>query len=669
MKKSRALILGAIVLMAALLPVSPTQAAPTVKLLNPSSYSGPSLRISAKQDANGNTSYHLVAWVGEVPANPLVEFEVAATPGLPGSGGNEPTLATVTGTKVGTDTFEGELSTSTIPDGQYFLRAILYSGFLGPGTGTEVARDEKPVMIQSTQAAATNTVELSYPANAGALGFWRSGATAGAAVLAGFASAGTNQVRALYSTSAPGSEPEWTQCGSSGALNDNAFRVRCTLAETVSPTSVRAVAVVANRTPPPAGAQQSGDETGDAHRVLPYLQNPSQVTFDPPSSTTDPNKCTPIVAMIRDQSGVPVAGLNVDVHAQGPDDQLRFATQQVNGINQHSPFQAPDAAHSGTEATTQCIRTDPEGRQGDHNVPGGADQKHIESTPTGGTNNSGQFKFFLHSATSGGTQITVWGDENDDDNVNAASEASGTAQLGWGQAPPPAATVLTLDPSSATGNVGECERFTATATQNGAAQANRNVDIHITGPSGVSFCNPGDSGTTAPDAGGHTAGDTDPGTENTHHAEGTTSSSGQLVFGVSSSEKGDTAVNVWLDDNNSDTQDGSESATAGTIEWLQEGGRSISLQSSKKSVRRGGRVTFSGRISGSDACTDSQGVKIQSRKPSGGRFRTVANAVTDDDSAYAVRVKVSKTRKFRALAPRNGSCGKAISNMVTVRAR
>ena len=230
----------------------------------------------------------------------------------------------------------------------------------------------------------------------------------------------------------------------------------------------------------------------------------------------------------------------------------------------------------------------PPDRQGEHSVPGGDDLKHIESTPTGGTNNSGQFTFVLRSGTTGGTQITAWGDENDDDNASASTEPVGSAQLGWGEPPPAPVTVLTLDPSSATGNTGGCERFEATATQNGTAQAGRNVDIHIKDPAGVAFCDPGGSTVTAPNAGGHT-GDVDPGAENTHHAEGTTNSTGDVIFGVTSSETGETSITVWLDANDGDTQDQDETATAGTVEWLQPGGRDVTLQSSSKSVRKGTR--------------------------------------------------------------------------------
>ena len=659
-KFGRSVILLVIAVAGALLPVLPSQAAPSIKLLNPSGYSGANLRISTKEDANGNQAYHLVAWAGDVPPNPLVEFEIAATPSIPGGGGG-PSLATVTADRVGADTFEGELSSATVPDGQYFLRAILYSGFLGPGTGTEVARDEKAVTIQSSQATASNTVEMAYPVNGGPIGFYRKGSDPAKAVVTGFASDGTAQVRVFYTTNAPGTEPTWVSCGSA-AVSSRQFRARCTLAADANPTSVRAIAAVANRTPSPAPPTAPSDDTGDAHRVAPYLQNPTLVAMDPASSQAERSECTPIVVSVEDQSGVPIAGLNIDIHAQGPDDQLRFASE--DGVS--SPFQPPDAAHSARENTVQCGPLDPENQQSEHSVPGGDDLKHIESTPTGGTNNQGLFTFILHSGGGGGTQVTAWGDENDDDNLNTASEASGTAVLGWGEPPPPPPVVITLDPSSASNTVGSCERLVASATQNGAAQAGRNLDVHIRNPAGVAFCNPGDSTVTPPDSGSHT-GDADNGAENTHHAEGTTNSSGDVVFGVTSSSPGETAVTVWHDENNNDTNDGAEAGTAGTIEWLEEGGRSITINSDRNKAQRGSRVTFSGRIDGGDACSASQGVKIKARKPNGGRWRTVASDSTNGSGQYSVKERVRKTKQYRAVAPKNGPCNKARSNTIRVR--
>ena len=663
---TRAMAVFAVAMVAGMLPSTPASAAPTIQLLNPSSYSA-TTRISSKEDANGDTSYHLVAWVGEVPANPFVEFELSASP--IGGGEDPTTIATINGTRVGTtDTFEGSLSTVSIPDGQYFLRAILYSGFLGPGTGQEVARDQMPVTIQSSQASAINTAELAYPDNGGGLGFWKNGDRAPVSVLSGFASDGTNQVRASYTTTAPGNEPEWTDCGYSPVTDEGTFRVRCTLADGVGSTSVRAVAVAANTTPPPAPATRSADESGDAHRVFPYVQNPSSITLDPDSQTVEQGECTEVVATARDQFGEPIATLNIDVHAQGPSDQLRFATKQVAGINQHSPFQAPDAAHSGNEGTAKCAASDPENRQGDHNVPGGNDIKHIESTSgtaNSGTNNAGQFTFFLIVGDRGGTQLTVWGDENDDDNLNDGSEAAGYGQLGWGVAPPEPTTTLNIDPSSLTATVNDCEQFTVSARQNGNGQSGENIDIHITGPSGVSFCDPGGGSTSAPDSGGH-AGDMDPAPANTRHNEGTTDASGFLVFGVRSSNPGETDVTAWLDENNNDAQESTETIAAASIDWQQEGGRSISIRSSRKAVRKGRTVKLSGHITGSNACANGQRVKIQSRR--GGSFRLLKTTSTDGSGDYATKVRVRKTTKYRALAPKQGPCEKATSRAIRVRA-
>ena len=42
--------------------------------------------------------------------------------------------------------------------------------------------------------------------------------------------------------------------------------------------------------------------------------------------------------------------------------------------------------------------------------------------------------------------------------------------------------------SSQTSTVDECQRFVVSATQDGAGQSGKNVDVHITDPSSVGFC-------------------------------------------------------------------------------------------------------------------------------------------------------------------------------------
>ena len=664
MRNRFVLAVAALSVVAAMLPPSVAQAAPRVELLNPSDYSTNKV-VSMKKDAD--ETYHLVAWVAEVPSNPLVEFEISNLSPL---GGNPDT---VTGTRVGTtDTWEAEytIAPGTTDGSQYRIEAILYTGFTGPGSGTEVARsnENQVTTINNSDVPPppqSNTVEIAYPTDGGGFGFFQPKEKPGAGVVSGFASMGTRQVRVLYTVTAPGSDPEWKACGSGPVAADFSWRVRCTLDAADAFAAVRAVAAVANSTPSPGPAQAPGDESGDAHRVFPYAQIPTDIKFDESQIRADPNKCQKFTFEVDDQQSIPIAGINVDVHAKGPSDQLKFAEMTENAQAVNSPFQAPDQGHTGKEPTAKCTQTDPDNSQAEHNVAGAPDIKHIESK--NGTNNAGQFIGVLRSSDTGGTQISAWADADDDDS-QGVTEATGSAQIGWGEAPPPPEETVIVDPSDVTTTVGECTKFTAAVKQNGDPVSGKNVDIHITDPQGVAFCDPGGSTTRPPDTGNH-SGEADNDQANTFHNEGETSPEGEVVFGVTSSGTGDTKIVVWADDVDNDVRDSTEPIGTGSITWQEEGERSVSLHSSKRKAKKGSRVTFSGGIDGADACKTGQSVKLQSRK-SGGRFHGVRGATTEtnDQGQYTMQIVIHKTKQYRVVAPNNGPCDKATSNQVTVRA-
>jgi hypothetical protein len=641
-----------------LLPMTPASAAGKITMINPSGYSTTKV-ISNKMDADN--TYHFVAAVSSIPTQPIVEFQVL---NLAQIGGGE--VATLTATRVGTsDTWEADfgIPAGTVDGTQYQVSAIIYSN---NGT-TEDSSEQTLITIQNTPPAQANTAEIAYPMAGGPVGFFHPRDKATNSVVTGFASEGTQQVRVLYSTTAIGSPAEWSECGSAvpGSTAPHAWRARCNLKDTDNFTTVKAIAAVANSTPPPGPPQAAGDESGDAHRVFPYAQVPTKIDFDESQIQADPTKCEPFTIEVDDQSNVPIAGLNLDLHGKGPSDQLRFSemTDDTTQLAINSPFQAPDQGHS-KEAAGKCKPTNAANQQGEHNVAGGADIKHIESVA--GTNNQGQFTAVLLSPDAGGTQVTAWADENDNDAPDL-TEASGSAQIGWGQAPPPPEKTLFVDPSQANATVGDCQKFVAVARQNGSPLSGQNVDIHISNPNGVAFCNPGGSTTRPPDSGNHT-GDKDNDGDNTFHNEGETDSSGQVIFGVTSTSTGDTDIFVWLDDTDNDVQDSAETITTAKVTWQEEGARSISLKSNKKKAHSGSMVTFSGTISGSDACSDNQAVKLQWRKPSGHRFHRLTRTKTNTQGDYTVRVEVNQTRDYRAVAPKNGPCEKAPSHIVTVRA-
>ena len=639
-------------LVASVFPMRSAFAAPTIELLNPSGYTA-TPQLSGKADVNG--AYHLVAWVSDVPANPLVEFEII--------GVQTPTsTATVTATQASSDTFEGDFAIpSAFSDGQYILRAIIYENFTGPGTGTERDTAEQVVTINNSDVIPppqAETLEITYPENGGEFGFYTPPGKATAGVIAGTASANARQVRVLYTTTSAGSAPAWKDCGSGPVATDRSFRARCTLETGTSLSSVRAVAAVANETAPPVPPNAAADEAGDAHRVVPFAQEPTTVSFEPSAIQQEPARCQALVVQVADQDGQPIAVANVDVHAVGPTDQLRFATQA--GTN--SGFQSPDKGHGGTETTARCAATDSEGTQAEHSVPGGNDLKHIESTT--GTNNAGEFTFVLRSDDMGGTQVNAWADDVDDDS-RGLGEASGNGRIGWGQAPPPPQQEIFVDPTSATATVGTCHRFVVAARQSGAPIVGANADIHIIGPAGVAFCSTGDSNTRAPDLGGHTG---DAHDADTRHNEGETDDAGNLVFGVTAPTEGDTQIVAWLDSPDDDALTASEPTGTSRVEWQQVGERSISIEASSGSVRKGRRVRFTGTINAAESCARNQEVELKARRP-GSPFKTIKRGRSNDEGDYSFRVTVRKTKDYRTVAPQSGVCDKAKSPKKRVRAR
>lgn len=649
-----AAVLTAAIVFVALLPVTGARAASSIEFINPSSYRATTATQLSDLD-DSNPSYHLVAWVKEVPSNPLVEFEIQAT-------GENPN--TINASRVGTtDTWEAFYEIpNNLTDGPYVLRARLYSG------GSEVANDEKTVTINQSDVPpppAAQTAEIQYPANGGPFGFFTPKGKATNGVIVAKTSSGARQVVGFYTQSDPGEQVVWEACGA-GAVNETTFiaRVRCTLNDGDTPASVTAVAGVANRTPAQTDPNPSLDESGDAHRVFPYTQQPSRFSLAPQALSAEPDNCSPMLtATLLDQAGQPIAQANVDLHAVGPSDQLRFGI--VPGNAGTTAFQPPDKGHISSEFTIRCDNESNSGTQGEHNVPGGDDVKHIETPPTGGTNNGGSLTFALHADEPGATVVTLFADVDDDDE-QGASEAAGGARIGWGQPPPPPVTQVSLLPSSPSSTVGRCQRMTLVLTEDGAPLAGRNVDVHVSGPSAPEFCDPGTGFPRPPDQGGHVGYEhPDAGI----HGEGETNSSGQLVFGVRSATVGSSSLTGWVDRSDDDTQGGDEPSGSGQIHWQESDDRSISLKSNKSSVPAGDRVRLSGRIDGTDACSDAQTVKLQARRKGSSRFRGAGVTTSDSNGSYRFRKRVARTTTYRAVTPRNEACEKAKSGTVKVRAR
>jgi len=649
----RALIAGC--MLAALLPTT-ARAAPQIAFLNPSAYTT-TLQVSDKSDTD--TAVHLVAWVQEVPSTPIVEFEIQAP---------AQNAITLDGTRVGSsDTWEAFFSVpQNFPDDvPSTFRARVFSGF------DEVASTEKLVTVNAQDIPPPpelETAELTYPENGGGLGFFTPKDGPPRAVLQAVTSSGALQVRGFYTLSDPGNDPEWKSCGS-GRVVQGSASVRCTLAEGDAASEVGAVAMVANTTPPPAPPQPQADQTGDAHRVFPYAQQPTIIDIDPESVQQNPNTCQILTATVFDQNNQTIQGANFDIHAVGPTDQLRFGQVDQTTTAFKAPETGAGTAHPSKENGFDC---DDEGamatpgEQGDHNRPGQPDQKHIESTT--GTNDDGTFRFALRSPDGGGTQIEGWGDVDDDD-VLDGSEAVGGARIGWGEPPPPPQRTLNLDPQSSSAQSGSCEALTLIARQGGNLLGDANVDLHITGPdSDVTFCDPPEASLDRPpDQGGHSG---DAHTEDgTRHAEGETSSNGRFVIGVTSETEGTTELLAWLDSTDDDLLASGEANVSGSISWQAGGNRRITIKKSDGRVEAGKKVTISGEINGDQGCIADQRVKLKARPAdSSKRFKNIDTTRTDDEGDYKFKPVVNQSRDYRTVAPKDGVCRKAKSKTVTVRA-
>lgn len=461
---------------------SPSPGPATIELINPDETT--SEEISARSDGANNV-YDLVAWVGNPPVNPVVQFKY--TP----DGTNQPTLSIIcsdTGTQnarqVSADTWECEWNLQGVADGGGTLRAELYS----EGSG-KLAEDEEPVTIDQTG----QTVEILYPAQAGPVGFYTgpdgiaSGMIEVTTSAANADDTGTNQVNVYYSMAPPGAEPAFELCGSSEITGGGQDSIRCDLAaddpDTVQrendPSRVTAIAAVAvevtNGDLPPdpvTGTDPDREEdldSADAHRAFGYEQEPGSVTATPQTHQAAAGSCSQIItAEVLDTNGRRIVGINVDVHAAGPTDNLFFDDDEA--ATNTSRHKAPE--NHETQPSANCEDTEPppnfNGTQGFH-ARVEADIKHIESTDATGTDENGRFTFQLYSVDAGATQFTVWADEDGDD-LYCQAEAAGIGSIGWNQTPPSPTGVEPAQPCPGpTGTASPTATATATPTQTSTA--------------------------------------------------------------------------------------------------------------------------------------------------------------------------------------------------------
>ena len=590
----------ALLLVLVMLPLgkSIAQTPTTINIVNP--HPNTSTMVSDKE-----RPVHLNSWVNTVPANPLVEYQLVTSSTTTNLG---------QATQKGPNAFELFWTIpDTISDGSYTLRAILYSGYTGPGTGTEVARDDMPITVNQSQgsfpegipdpADPGETVELTYPENGDTLGVYVTPAGAGSFIIEADVSSGTRFIRGFYSVTPYGAEPEFKPCGAFRSVTPDAAstseaKFQCTVAAADFPLDIRAVAVSTNDTPPPAGSTQTQtqfNDAADAHVVDSYFQRVQNFDVAPDAvGNVTLGRCQQFTATVTDQLGREIAGMNVDVHAIGPDDNIDFDTGTA--FSPGHPNKAPDKNHTETDQAYACNAAGDGGAaggtQGEHRVTGDTrDRKHIEST--NGTDVNGTFKFALRSATDGVTNVFSWADADDDD-LFCSQEGSDSSSIGWGSAAAGA-------PTDEQPEVASCE---------------------IAEPS--------------------------PSPSPTPSASASATSTGSPSPSASSS--------------------GSPSPSPSSTIIPEDGSREFTkFNASKNAVRRGGFVRFIAVLDAADVtCEDGVAVKLKA-KYKNKRFITLKTKVTDTEGKVRFRVKVTKTKTYKAVAPPEGFCDRAKSNLVKVR--
>ena len=452
-------------LMTLIVPAAASLAAdePKIAFLNPSSFMAAGERGYIVSNAATDTGpeccgasdglFRFSAWVDNPPAGASVFFTV-----VQGALDYEITGVSNPESSNPSDTWDAEWDIPPeVLNGPATVHAYLVHN------GEAIATTSLDVTIMRVEEA----VDIAYPASGGSFGTYSPLATAlpekGPAtrkrpigVIDALYTNGpeTAWVRAFYTTSPAGTDPEWNVCATeevgNGGNADPNNGVRCNFASAADAASVTAVAAVVNGAPGAFDARFN--QSGDAVRVVPYVQQPVELTLDELAEQTvsknadaDRFYCSSTIsATLTDQLGRHVPGANVDVEATGPSDGLRFHTHSLLS----SPL-PPDRGNHAEETGFDCTGSSPgqgvppsnasPGTQGEHPAFGAPDSKHVEST-AGGTNDRGTFGFRLYSNAPGVTQYAVWADEADDgclanDDRYTTGEIAAAGSVGWNDQP------------------------------------------------------------------------------------------------------------------------------------------------------------------------------------------------------------------------------------------
>ena len=463
--KKVALLSALVLIVGTLLIATPSlgqTAEPSIAFLNPSGFANTGNRgilvSDLKPDAGpgccetARQGYRLSAWVANAPPGARVFFSVV-----------QRTLDfEVTNTSQNNE--NSWEATWDIPDAILDGPATLYAYLVL--NEEPIAVDEQEVTILRTE----NTTQITSPSPGASFGTYApledvvtEGAPASRKAPGGVVEAlyrNTDDVQGLlgfYTTSTPGTPPAWKECAdesvgnSSFATNRTDDGLRCVI-DPADLGKVTALGAVANDSLVSDPAQ---NQSGDAISVTSnYLQEPTSLSFSSAGfqrvgtlGDTGRFFCSTAEAVkLVDQFGRPVPGANMDVHATGPSDQLKFhqpvPVPGLPTVNQ-APNRGSHAIEDAFDCTGQSANSPPgngnPNKQAEHQRFGFPDRKHVESLAMG-TNDAGIWSFRMYSPEAGMTEFTVWVDEADDgclanDDSFTLGELSINGSIGWNQDP------------------------------------------------------------------------------------------------------------------------------------------------------------------------------------------------------------------------------------------
>ena len=100
--------------------------------------------------------------------------------------------------------------------------------------------------------------------------------------------------------------------------------------------------------------------------------------------------------------------------------------------------------------------------------------------------------------------------------------------------------------------------------------------------------------------------------------------------------------------------------------------RSITLDANKSKVKRGKKVTLSGRLTvaaGQGPCDAGQAVELQRKRPKLTTFTTFAQVQSDAQGGFSLKKKLKKTFEFRAQVLETAACTAALSDSERVKVK